>query len=291
MMSHISSALIAIRRSPYQALAAILMLWITFFVGYTFSLFFYSSDQILHYFETRPQITAFFKLDAPSANIQTLQDSMTSKPYVDKVTIISKEQALQIYREDNKKDPLLLELVTADILPASIEVSAKDPTFLPQIKQDLENADGVEEVIYQKDVIDTLQKWTTSLRYVGVVSIVILGFTSFFIIIIITGMKVAMKKRAIQIMRILGASRWYVKAPFVYEGMLYGFFGSLAGWTVMYVALLYLTPWITSFLGAIPLLPLPPEFFAIQFAAGTLIGLTLGGISSSVAVQRMMRKA
>ncbi len=291
MMSHISSALIAIRRSPYQALAAILMLWITFFVGYTFSLFFYSSDQILHYFETRPQITAFFKLDAPSANIQTLQDSMTSKPYVDKVTIISKEQALQIYREDNKKDPLLLELVTADILPASIEVSAKDPTFLPQIKQDLENADGVEEVIYQKDVIDTLQKWTTSLRYVGVVSIVILGFTSFFIIIIITGMKVAMKKRAIQIMRILGASRWYVKAPFVYEGMLYGFFGSLAGWTVMYVALLYLTPWITSFLGAIPLLPLPPEFFAIQFAAGTLIGLTLGGIASSVAVQRMMRKA
>ena len=287
MFRHLSSALLAIRRSPYQALSALLILFITFFVGFVFSLFVYSTEHILHYFETRPQITAFFKLNSTP---DLLRQTMLTKPYVDKANVITKDQALQIYREDNKKDPLLLELVTADILPASIEVSAKDAESLGQIKTDLSQDSHVDEVVYQKDVIETLQKWTQSVRYVGVASIAILSITSFLIIVIVTGMKVAGKKRAIQTMRILGASRWYVSAPFILEGMIYGFLGSCLGWIGMYIGLLYLTPWLKTFLGNISLLPIAPEFFIAQFGAGTLLALLLGALASSLSVRRMMKR-
>jgi cell division transport system permease protein len=290
-MRHFAVALTAIRRSPYQAFSAILILSITFFVGYTFSLLILGTNEILHYFETRPQVTAFFKLDAPQNDIDTLAKTMRDKSYVNQVTIISKEQALQIYREDNKKDPLLLELVTADILPASVEVSGKDASSLPQIKNDLEKSTGVEEVVYQKDVIESLNKWTQSLRYIGIASVGILSFTSFMIVMIISGMKVAMQRKAIRIMRILGASGWYVKAPFVYEGMTYGFVGSLIGWSGMYVGLLYLTPWLQDFLGSVSLLPIPTEVLLIQLGVGTVVGLLLGAFASSVSVQRMMRRS
>jgi cell division transport system permease protein len=290
-MRHFAVALTAIRRSPYQAFSAILILSITFFVGYTFSLLILGTNEILHYFETRPQVTAFFKLDAPPNDIDALAKTMRDKSYVNQVTIISKEQALQIYREDNKKDPLLLELVTADILPASVEVSGKDASSLPQIKSDLEKSAGVEEVVYQKDVIESLNKWTQSLRYIGIASVGILSFTSFMIVMIISGMKVAMQRKAIRIMRILGASGWYVKAPFVYEGMTYGFVGSLIGWSGMYVGLLYLTPWLQDFLGSVSLLPIPTEVLLIQLGVGTVIGLLLGAFASSVSVQRMMRRS
>jgi cell division protein FtsX len=50
-------------------------------------------------------------------------------------------------------------------LPASIEVSGNDASALPAIKQDLEKANGIDEVVYQQDVISTLQKWTTSVRH------------------------------------------------------------------------------------------------------------------------------
>mgnify|MGYP000190094574 CR=1 FL=1 len=288
-MKHLSSALTAIRRSPYQALSAVLLVSITFFVAYTCSIFFFGTEQVLRYFETRPQITAFFQLDADAVTLQQVEKTMKEKPYVDRVTMTSKEQALQIYREDNKKDPLLLELVTADILPASIEVSSKDVGSLVKIKEDLEKSAGIEEVVFQQDVVDTLESWTNSIRYIGVASVAILAFTSLLLIIIITGLKVVNRRRAIQIMRILGASKWYVKAPFIYEGMLYGLFGSFLGWSMMYVGVLYLTPWLKNFLGEVPLFPLAWSFFAAQLGTGSLVGILLGAFASSIATQRIMR--
>ncbi len=290
-MRHIVTALTAIRRSPYQALAAILILSVTFYTGYVFSLFLFGTEHILQYFETRPQVTGFFKLDTPPNKIQELEQTMRNKSYVDSVMVISKEKALEIYREDNKKDPLLLELVTADILPASIEVSGKNSDALPLIHEDLSKVIDVDEVVYQKEVVDSLQKATQSIRYIGISRVIVLGLTSFLIIVIISGMKVALKRRAIQIMRILGASKWYVRAPFVYEGVIYGILGSLIGWGVMYLELLYATPWLQEFLGPVPLLPLPTEYLLLQLGIGTLVGVLLGAFASSVAVQRMMRRA
>lgn len=290
-MKNVSAALTNIRRSPYQTLAVMLLVSITFFVGYVFSLFLYSTEQILRYFETRPQITAFFNIDTDSTTIEQLQQTMEAKSYVSKVTVISKEKALEIYQEDNKKDPLLLELVTADILPASIEVSGKDASDLPKIKEDLEGATGIDEVVYQQDVIEQLQSWTKSIRYIGVGSVVVLSLTSLLLIIIVTGLKVVSKRRTIQIMRIIGASSWYVRAPFIYEGMIYGLFGSVIGWGGMYLGLLYATPWLQNFLGSVPLFPLPLQFYAIQAGIGTSVGLLLGALASSFATSRMMRHA
>jgi len=289
-MKQLAVALTNIRRSPYQTLAVMLLVSITFFVGYVFSLFLFSANSVLGYFETRPQITAFFKIDADPVLISQLQKTMEAKNYVGKVTVISKEKALQIYQDDNKKEPLLLELVTADILPASIEVSGKEAADLNRIKTDLQSASGIDEVVYQQDVIDQLQSWTKSIRYIGVASAVVLGLTSLLLIIIVTGLKVVSKRRTIQIMRIIGASRWYVRASFIYEGMLYGLCGSLIGWGGMYLGLLYATPWLQQFLGAVPLFPLPLQFFAIQAGIGTVIGILLGALASSFATQRMMKQ-
>lgn len=288
-MSHVSTALTNIRRSPYQTLAVVLLVSITFFVGYVFSLFLYSAENILRHFERTPQVIAYFQLDAPDDAIKTLETTMQSKDYVGNVVIINKERALEIYREDNKDDPLLLELVTADILPASIEVSGEDAASLPRIKEDLENAEGIDEVVYQQDVIDQLQAWTRSIRSIGLGSVVVLALTSLLLIIIVTGLKVANRRRAIQIMRIIGASKWYIRAPFVYEGIIYGIVGSLIGWAGMYLGLMYATPWLQEFLGTIPLFPLQPEFFAIQVGGGTAIGIVLGALASSFATQRLMK--
>lgn len=278
------------RRTPYQTLAAILITTITFLVGYSFSLFSYTAQGVLKYFETQPQVIAFFSLDATPAQIQNVENTARSKPYVQDVTVVSKEEALELYKRDNQDDPLLLELVTADILPASIEVSGVDISSLPQIRQDLEAEEQVDEVVLQQDIIASLQTWTTTIRWVGIGSMVVLGVTAFLVIVIVTGMKVAAKRRSIQIMSILGASRWFIRGPFVYEGLLYGVLGSILGWTVMYLIFLYLTPWISGFIGTIPVLPIPWQFFAYQAGVGTLVGLGLGSLASAVAAGRMLRR-
>jgi cell division transport system permease protein len=289
-MKNIATALTTVRRSPYQSFAAILLLTVTFFVGYSFSLFTLGSEQVLKYFETRPQVIGFFEVDATESEIQSTYEEIREKEYVDEVTLVTKQDALLLYQEENREDPLLLELVTAQILPASLEISGETINDLQRIRDELETQPGVDEVVLQDDVLEALASWTTSIRLVGAAAIGVLAFTSLLIMIIIIGMKVVTKRPAILIMRIIGASNWFVKSPFMFEGMFYGLVSSTLGWISTYAALLYITPWLREFLGPIPVFPIPLEVFAVQFAIGTTVALFLGAVAGSIAVSRVMKK-
>jgi len=289
-MSSLSTALTAMRRSPYQTLVAIVMVALTCFVAYAFTLMILGAQTVLKYFETQPQVIAFFDLSTPTDQISGLEQTMNQKPYVANVTVVSKEQALELYRQDKQDDPLLLELVSAEILPASIEVSGNSVSDLEQIRDDLQSSSGVEEVVFQRDIIESLGNWTTSLRYIGIGLSVLLGLTSFLIVTVVIGIKITAKRQTIYVMRIIGATKWYIKRPFMVEGILYGVIGSVIGWTTMYGFLLYLTPWLQAFLSPAPVFPIPLEVLAAQFAGGTFIAIIIGMFASLTASQRLIRK-
>lgn len=289
-MNPLSTALVTMRRSPYQSLASIVILSFTFFVAYCFSYFLAGSEVVLRFFETRPQVIAFFDINAGPEQINQVGQAMKEKSYVSGIKIVSKDEALKIYQEENKDDPLLLELVTAQILPASIEVSGYSIDDLAQIKTDLNSYDKVEEVILQESLVESLSNWTTSIRLVGLISVVLLSFVSLLIMVTVIGMKVVAKRPAISIMRLIGATAWYIRSPFVFEGMLYGLISSLLGWGLSFAALLYVTPWLSEFLANIPVFPIPPAFYALQLGVGTLAGMLLGAFAGGVAVGRMIKK-
>lgn len=289
-MNSLATALVQIRRSPYQSMAAVLVLSITFFVGYSFSLFAFGIQQVLTHFETQPQVIAFFQLDATDQQIAATKSEVEQKEYVEQITIIDKNQALEIYQQSNQDDPLLLELVSADILPASIEVSGVNVESLPQIRSDLEQLDSIDEVVLQESIVDSLKVWTKSVRLIGLGSVLILSLTSLLIIMVITGMKISAKRNAINIMHIIGASRWYIKSPYLIEGAIYSLAGSILGWLAMYTGLLYLTPWLQQFVNMVPLLPVPWAFLGIQFGVGSSLGLLLSVLASGFAVSRVLRR-
>lgn len=288
-MNSFTTALTTIRRSPYQALTSILMVAVTFFVAYSFSIFMVGSKVVLNHFETQPQILAFFELETDQKIIDEVAKSMKEKNYVSDVKIISQEDALKLYQKDNSDDPLLLELVTSDILPASVEVSGADIESLAKIKEDLEQYNQIEDIEYQEDVISTLNSWISTIELAGLVTTVVLGTISFLIIMVVIAMKANAQKKKIQIIRMLGATKWYVKLPYMYEGMIYGFAGSAIGWLAMFAALLYLTPSINYILGNITLLPAPIEFYIIHGISGVILGMFLGSFASIFAVQRFIK--
>ncbi len=289
-MSAINSSLVNIRRSPYQSMLAIMLISITFFVAHTFAITLLGAENILRFFESRPQVIAFFRLQSTDNDVDLAVADIKAKQYVDTVTVVSKKDALGLYQKDNQNNPLLLELVTSDILPASLEVSAKSIDALPSIKKDLESINSIEEVVFQDDVVSSLSRWTNSLRLVGVFVVGILALTSFLTIVILIGMKVVSKKNAINIMKIIGATNWYIISPFVNEGIIYGVFGSLIGFGLMYGVLLYLTPWLKGFLGDVISLPIDWRFLASQAGVGVVVGWLLGFFASLVAVRRMIRR-
>lgn len=279
-----------IRRSPYQSITAVLVMTVFFFVGYLLSLVLYSGEKILTYFETRPQVIAFFAISAPIEEVQRVADRMKTLEFVREVTLVSKEQALDLYRAENAEDPLLLELVTADILPASVEVSATSVEYLGEIEKELQtSSDQLDEVVFQRDVVHILERWTRTIRLFGVSSAVVLGVVSFLVMVVVISSKVAQKKREIQTKRLLGATLWFVQKPFLLEASFYGILGGLLGWGVSMLLLLYSTPYLIEFFGEIELFPIDPIFFAAQIGVGFIYGIFVGLFASSVALRRFIK--
>src|SRR3989344_6582519 len=127
-----NTALKNIRRTPFQALAAVFVVSITLFVVGIFTLVTLASYSILLNFETKPQIIAYLKDGHTTDQVAGLISNLTSTQGVKNAIYISKQDALEIYKKSVGNDPVLLGtvtdwgIVTADILPASIEITASD---------------------------------------------------------------------------------------------------------------------------------------------------------------------
>lgn len=277
------------RRAPFQALAAVSVLTVTFFLIAICTLVITGSEKVIRHFETRPQVTAFFKDGATEEQILELRSSVERLSGVASIQYITKNDALKLYQEQNKNDPLLLEMVTADVLPASLEVRANNPDVLSQIAELMKTQDIVEEVVHQKNIIDNLLQWTRVVRIVGLGLTGFLLASSMFMVIIIISMKIANHRAEIETVRLLGGSRMQTLSPFLYEGMIYGIAGSIFGWIIAYTCLLYATPLILKFLGSIQLLPIPLWFAGAVFGAQLLLGIIIGLGSSLFAARRFLR--
>jgi cell division transport system permease protein len=279
-----------IRRYPYQAFAAIFIMIQTFLVISFFTFIVVGANRIISYFESVPKVTAFFKEEAKQENIDALKDQLQASGKVADVRFVSKQEALKIYSKQVSDDPLLMDLVTAEILPPSLEVSTKSVEDLGSIASLMKKSTYVDKVIFQKDIIETLRVWTDAVRKVGIVLISVLALDSVFIMIIIIGIKISQKKKEIEVTRLLGATNWYVRWPFIFEGIVYGVIGAFFGWVIAVAGLLYATPFLTStVLKNIPLLPASP-LFLIELLAGELVfAVILGIIASYLAVLRYLK--
>ena len=288
-MKFIKSSLRNIRRSPYQAMAAVLIMMLTFLTISFFTFLLSGSSRVINFFESKPQVTAFFKNEAKQSDINALEKQVKNTGKVASLKFVSKQEALKIYRQQNKDDPLLLDLVTADILPASLEISAYRINDLSGISEMLKESLVVQEVIFQKDIVATLVSWTSAVRKIGIGLIAVLSLVSIFIMVTIIGIKISQRKEDIEIMRLIGASNWYIRWPFLFEGMFYAALGAVIGWMIASFALWYSTPFLSSFLKGIPILPVSLVFLLRVLLAELIFAIILGFLSSFLAVLRYLR--
>lgn len=278
-----------IRRSPYQAFAAILIMMLTFLAASFFTFLLVGSSKVISYFESKPTLTSFFRNDAKQKDIKSLEKNLKATGKVAAVKFVSKQEALKIYRQQNKNDPLLLDLVTEDILPASLEISAIKIEDLSSIHSILKSSPTVSEVIYQKEVVSTLTSWTNAMRRIGIGLIIVLGLVSVFIIVTIIGIKISQKREDIEIMRLIGASSWYIRWPFIIEGVFYGIVGTILGFGIAVGVIWYATPFLSSFLKGIPIFPVSPIFLLELLGIELAIAIVLGAFSSFLAVLRYLK--
>lgn len=291
----------SIRRAPYQTFAGTLVLFFTLFLSVALFAALSFLYGLLGYVESRPQVTVYFQTKISENDIFKIRNELTDSGKVASIKYISKDEAYKIYKNLNKDNPLLLEMVSADILPPSLEIYAKKPMYLPEIAAYLKRQAGVDEVNFQKDIVDRLLTLTTVLRRVTIVFFAFLMLMSIIVLTTTTLFKIALKKDEIELLQLLGASGFYIRKPFLVEGIFFGLVAALLATGLLTGILYYLMPFMTSYLRGIPNLsldtgiyqvpiwPLNPLFLLITWGLSSLFGITIGIVGNLLATEKYLK--
>lgn len=176
-------------------------------------------------------VSVYLKDDITLQQKNSLLSQIKQLQSVKKVTYISKAQALETYKKDNQSnlDLLLAISQTDNPLPASLLIKPVDPNKLDELRLFLEKpankALQSDQTSYsgdRKEAIDKISHATSFLQKAGFIGIIIFTIISMLIIFNTIRMAIFNRRDELNIMRLLGASTWFIRGPFIVETMLYG---------------------------------------------------------------------
>ena len=243
--------------------------------------------------ESTVGLTVFFEEGASDAQIKSIGEAIKIRKEVDDLVYISAEDAWKKFSEENFKDnkELLESFGTDNPLEdsASYQVSLRDVSSQEDVAKYIEGIEGVRSVKRSEDTAKGLENANRMVSYVSIVLIVILLLVSIFLInsTISTGIEV--RRQEISIMRLMGASDFFIRAPFIVEGVVIGFIGVLPPVIVLLIAYKAITAYLLSkyeailgwlkFLGA-------GEVFSVLVPVCFLIGVGIGFLGSVITVRK-----
>lgn len=245
-----------LRRTPYQTAGVLFALFFSFLILLLFSFSILLLTRLVSYIETQPQVTVYFLKTTAKSDVFRLREELINTGMVKEANYISQEQALKIYKELNKNEPLLLEMVSKDALPASLEVFTLKPEYLEKIAQYAKQDPGVEEVAYQQDIVDSLIKVTNSVKRIALLFLLAQFLIVFFVIFTTVVFKILAKKDEIETMRLLGATRFFIIRPLLKQNLAINFLAVFSSSFVFAGLYLYGQSSLNNFLSGIPTLVL-----------------------------------
>ncbi len=292
----VKSGYLGFRRNALLSVATVMVLSLALFVFGTLVFAGAFAHTVLAGLESKIDISVYFVPTADEKDILAIKRELEGLPAVREVGYTSRDQALDDFRDRHKGNALILEALEElgeNPLEASLNVRAADPTQYASISNFLldKNYPAVDKVNYfeNQKVIDRLGAIVGTVRGVGAVMMLILVAIAVLVSFNTIRLAIYTVRDEIAAMRLVGASQWFIRGPFVITGLLYG-----AVAAVLMTLLFFPITWLAS--PKIELL-VPDfslfgyflanfwEFFAIMLLAGGMIGL----FSSTIAIRKYLK--
>jgi cell division transport system permease protein len=286
----VSEALKGFGRTKGMSLSAIMVVTISM----TILGFFIYVDQAIGNLaslaEKQIEVVVYLEDGHPEKTIREIADRISKWDAVDKVEYISKEKAISLLKDDLGDEGKLFEFVDSNPLPASLEIKVRDASMIDKVVDDVKKEAGVwiEEVSYGRELSEKLFTLTNMVRKAGTLLVLLSLLASIVIVISTIKLTVYAREDEIEIMRLVGATDWFIRLPFLLEGILVGLAGSLLAVGILV---------FTSGLFATELAAVVPFAGQIIKAHGvfemawklSVIGTIIGALGSLVAVRKLLR--
>lgn len=279
----------SIRRNGFMSFASISTVAVSLLVLGMFLMIFLNTNNLAQYLESQVQVSVYMQDSATAKELASVKDKLTKMPGVVKVTQVSKQQALERFKKRlGDQQQLLTSLGKENPFPNSFEIQVDSPERIKVLTPQIGQLPKVETAKFGQEVVEHLFQLTKILRFGGIILVVFLAMATLFIISNTIRLTVFARRKEVIIMKYVGATDWFIRWPFLLEGMTLGFCGAVVA--SLFINSIYsgLLERIHATLAFLPLLPTYPLLLYVDVFL-LVAGTGIGALGSYISLRKFLQ--
>lgn len=284
----IKDAVVSLKRNSLMSFASISTVALSLLILGMFLVMVLNLNNMASNLESQVQISVFLQDNQSDLEMREIGTRISKLPGVVQVNFVNKDEAMKRFKDrlgDQKS--LLSALGEGNPLPNAFEVKVDKPEKVKPVAQAIAQLKGVENAKFGQDVVEQLFTLTKMIRIFGLVLIIFLALAALFIISNTIRLTVFARRREIGIMKYVGATDWFIRWPFMLEGMILGFGGAVLAVLLLNQTYGALVNQVHDSLAFLPLIPKYPFITNLSLVL-ILLGTAIGALGSTISLRRFM---
>lgn len=298
-LRHLREGFKNIFRNGWMSVASVTSIVVSLLILGVFIMLVLNVNSLADQADSQVEVNVFLELNVEQSMRETLQKEIAAMPEISKATFITKAQGLEELRKDlGDSGKELLEGFDKDSnpLPDKIVVEVIEPTTVPFVAEKIEKLNTIHpekpilKVRYGKGTVETLFTITKLIRNVGFVFVAGLGLMSMFLISNTIRVTILARRREIGIMKLVGATNFFIRWPFFIEGALIGLMGSVITVGILFASYQRLLTAVQGDIALNMLKLMPLQGVWIQLSALLIIlGMLVGIVGSTLSMRKFLK--
>lgn len=285
----IKDAFTSLKRNRTISIASVITVLITFFVLGIFMLVASNINKGISNVQNKVELKIFLKDDIKLIDQREIEIKLREFDGVKDVVYTSKEDEYKNFQATTNENEGLMKgyTLTNNPFSAAFTVKLEAPEDVAVVNEGIKDFSGIESIGGQQELVDKIISIVNGLKVVGFGLFAILVGVSIFLIMNTTKLTVFSRRREVGIMKFVGATDWFIRWPFVIEGMVIGIIGATLACAALFIVYNALVKWIASQLVFISLVPTSYVLTTLswQFMLG---GFVVGGVASVIALRKFL---
>ena len=277
------------KRNIWMTLASIFTVVLSLFILGFFSIVILNLNKMADTLESQVQISVYLKDDLSQEEIDETKETLSKIEGLQDIKFTTHEEAMENFKERLGDQQFLLDaLDDTNPLPDSFSLTVTSPQQVKTIADTAAALDSVESASYSQDIINHLFNLTHLIRLIGIALIILLTGAAIFIISNTIRLTVFARRKEIAIMKYVGATDWFIRWPFLLEGICLGFIGGGLATIFLYIVYNQVTQEIYEAMAFFPLIPQHPFIDYISLAI-LVAGIIIGALGSTISLKRFLK--
>lgn len=285
----IQEVFLSLKRNNWMSAASIGTVAVSLFVLGVFLILVLNMNRLASSLESQVQISVYLADDLKKADRDDLAFDIKNMQGIESIKFVSRDEAKERLAQRLGDQKYLLDaLGEQNPLPDAFELTVKQPDMVETAAKAIEKMPGVEAAKYGQDVVENLFAITRLMRIFGVALMLLLAGATLFIISNTIRLTVFARRKEIAIMKYVGATDWFIRWPFLLEGIVLGFVGGIIAALVLrsfYAAM------AAKIYDTLAFFPLMPQYPFMNYVAIAIIfsGMAIGAIGSTISLKRFLK--